>query len=74
MYKLFFIACLLFTCNADAKMIQRTQVVMSTFVSLSVDKEHIQLIKPAFAIIKSIENSLSSYKESSVISQTSSLR
>jgi len=67
MYKLFLFTCFLFTCNADAQMIQRTQVIMGTFASISLDKEQKALLRPSFKILQNVENSLSSYKATSPI-------
>jgi len=69
MYKFLLITCMLFTCNADTQMIQRSKVLMGTFVSISVDKHHKELLQPSFDIVKRIEDSLSSYKETSPIYQ-----
>ncbi len=69
MHKLLLIACLFLTCNADTQMVQRSKVLMGTFVSVSVDKQHKVLLEPSFEIIKNIENSLSSYKKTSPIAK-----
>ena len=69
MLKLFLVACLFLTCNADIQLTQRSQVLMGTFVSISVDKHHKALLEPSFEIIKNIENSLSSYKKTSPIAK-----
>ena len=58
---------LLFAVNANAELIQRSKVLMGTFASISVDAQHKELIKPSFEIIRNVENSLSSYKETSPI-------
>jgi len=65
--KLLFIASLLLTCNADTPLMQRSKVLMGTFVSISIDKQHKVLIEPSFNILKRVENSLSSYKKDSPI-------
>ncbi|WP_457749008.1 FAD:protein FMN transferase [Sulfurimonas sp.] len=67
MIKLLLIACFAFTCNADIQMIQRSKVLMGTFVAISTDKRHKALIKPSFELLKRIENSLSTYKDTSPI-------
>ncbi|UCM99314.1 FAD:protein FMN transferase [Sulfurimonas sp. SWIR-19] len=67
MYRLFLFASLFITCNADAQMIQRTKVLMGTFVSISVDKEDKKFLKPSFEIIKRVDNSLSTYKKNTPI-------
>ena len=69
MHKLLLIACLFLTCNADTQMVQRSKVLMGTFVSISVNKQHKSLLEPSFKIIKHIEDSLSSYKKTSPITQ-----
>ena len=67
MHKLLFIACLFLTCNAEAQLVQRRQVLMGTFVSISIDEKHKKLMQPSFTILKKIETSLSSYKDTSPI-------
>lgn len=42
-------------------MVSRTQVIMSTFVTISVEEKNANLISDGFDIIKNIEMSLSSY-------------
>ncbi len=42
-------------------MVSRTQVIMSTFVTISVEEKNANLITDGFDIIKNIEMSLSSY-------------
>ncbi|WP_418640395.1 FAD:protein FMN transferase [Sulfurimonas sp. ST-27] len=69
MYKFFLLVSVFVTCNADSQMIQRTKVLMGTFVSISVDKEDKKFLKPSFEIIKRVDNSLSTYKKNSPISQ-----
>ncbi len=69
MHKILLLAFLFITCNADSQLIQRTKVLMGTFVSLSIGKEHKELLKPSFEIIKSVDNSLSTYKKNSPIFQ-----
>ncbi|ADN09081.1 FAD:protein FMN transferase [Sulfurimonas autotrophica] len=69
MHKLLLIACLFLTCNADIQMTQRSKVMMGTFVSVSVERGHKELIKQSFEIIKGVESSLSSYKKTSPIAK-----
>jgi len=69
MIKIFLLLCMPFLLNAQEGFIKRSKVLMGTFASISVDMQYKSLIKPSFAIIKSIENSLSSYKKSSPIYQ-----
>lgn len=68
MYRLFVVLCIVVTCNTYAQMLQRTKVLMGTFVSIAVDKEHKSLLQPSFDIIEAVDASLSSYKENSPIS------
>jgi len=51
----------------NAQMITRQQVVMGTFVSISVDKEYKSYIKPSFDLLKTIESSISSFNHNSPI-------
>lgn len=54
--------------SLDAQKLSRMQVLMGTFISITLeekDKEHFQ---PSFQILKNVENKLSSYKEDSDIS------
>lgn len=68
MYKLLLLTCMIFTCKADTQeMTERSKVLMGTFVSVSVDKEHKELLRPSFKIIEKVDNSLSSYKQNSPI-------
>lgn len=69
MYKIFALLFICITCNADVEMLQRTKVMMGTFVSLSVPKQNKPLLKPAFEIVENVDNSLSSFKENSSISK-----
>jgi thiamine biosynthesis lipoprotein len=50
-----------------AKEIQRTQVLMGTFVSITLDEKHQAEINHGFQLLKEIENSLSSYKKTALI-------
>lgn len=45
----------------DAKTVSRTQVIMSTFVTITADERYTDLITDGFEIIKEVEMSLSSY-------------
>lgn len=45
----------------DAKAVSRTQVIMSTFVTITTDERDTDLITEGFEIIKEVEKSLSSY-------------
>jgi thiamine biosynthesis lipoprotein len=45
----------------EAKTISRTQIIVSTFATISVDKKNINLISEGFDIMKDIEISISSY-------------
>jgi len=45
----------------------RTQVIMSTFISISVDEKNKNHIESGFEIIKDVESSLSSYKPTSTV-------
>jgi len=45
----------------DAKILSRTQVIMSTFVTISAHEEDKRYIEDGFRIIKNVEMSLSSY-------------
>ena len=66
LFTLFFLA-LLSASNIDANMLTRTKVIMGTFVSISLEAEDKKHFKPAFALLKSVDNSLSSFKEDSPI-------
>lgn len=50
-------------------MLSQTQVIMATFITISLDEENKNHIKNGFDIFKDIENSLSSYKNSAKIYQ-----
>ena len=50
-----------------AEISSRTQVIMSTFVTISAPKEYEEYLQKGFEIVKSVENSLSSYKKGAVI-------
>ena len=65
--KLFFILFLL-VLGLEAKMLTRIQVIMGTFITLSLEKEDEVHLQKAFRIFKDIDESLSSYKPQSDIS------
>jgi len=69
MFKLFLFLVLFVSLEAQEAMVTRQKVLMGTFVTLRVDPSHSKLIAPAFRLLKSIENSLSSYNDSSPISK-----
>ena len=48
--------------SAFAQEVTRTKVIMGTFVSLTLPAQEKHYIKPAFDIIKAVDNSLSSFK------------
>ena len=43
------------------------QILMGTFISISLEEKNKQHIEPSFQIFKNVENELSSYKENSDI-------
>lgn len=47
----------------------RTQVIMGTFISISLEEENKKLIENGFVIFKNIDESISSYNEKSLIYQ-----
>jgi len=51
----------------SAKELQRTQVLMGTFVSITLDEQNQHEINNGFQLLKKIENSLSSYKKSALL-------
>lgn len=51
----------------EAKTLSRTQVIMSTFVTISLDEKDINHFEHGFDIIKDVENSISSYNPNSII-------
>ncbi|MDY0123738.1 FAD:protein FMN transferase [Sulfurimonas sp.] len=53
----------------DAKAVSRTQVIMSTFVTITADERDADLITDGFEIIKKVEKSLSSYDPDAKIYQ-----
>jgi thiamine biosynthesis lipoprotein len=67
MFRLFVLFALTAAIELHAELITRQKVVMGTFVSISVDKEHKELILPAFKLLKELESSISSYDKNSPI-------
>ena len=65
-FKILFL-CALFSFSLHAQMLKRTKVLMGTFVSISLDERNKEYFKPTFTLIKDIDNSLSSFKETSPI-------
>jgi thiamine biosynthesis lipoprotein len=53
--------------NLHAELLTRQKVLMGTFVSLSVDETHRELLKPSFTLLKSIDASISSFDKNSFI-------
>ena len=45
----------------SAEMVERTQVMMGTFVTLSLPKDHVKEMQQSFKLLKEVEKSLSSY-------------
>lgn len=60
---LFFVLAL----SLEAKTISRTQVIMSTFITITVDEKDKNYIEDGFNIIKDIDMSLSSYNQKAKI-------
>lgn len=58
---------LLISSLLSAKEVQRTQVLMGTFVSITLDEKHQQEINHGFQLLKDVENSLSSYKKTALL-------
>ncbi|WP_226960499.1 FAD:protein FMN transferase [Sulfurimonas paralvinellae] len=67
MLRLFALALFLMALQLHAELVARQKVVMGTFVSISVDKQHKELISPAFKLLKKIESSISSFDKNSPI-------
>lgn len=55
------VALIFLALSLDAKILSRTQVAMSTFITITADKKDKNFIEDGFKIIKDVENSLSSY-------------
>ncbi len=53
----------------EAKTLSQTQVIMSTFITISLDEKDKKYLKKGFEIFKDIDNSLSSYKSGAKIYQ-----
>ncbi len=53
--------------SLEAKLISQTQVIMSTFITITVDEKDKDHMKSGFEIFKDIDNSLSSYKDGAKI-------
>jgi len=53
--------------SAYAQEVTRTEVMMGTFVTITLPLQNKQDIKPLFSIIKAVDNSLSSFKTTSPI-------
>ena len=51
----------------DAKTLSRTQIIMSTFITITVDEKDKDFIEDAFEIIKDVDSSLSSYNPNAKI-------
>ncbi len=58
---------LFFLSFLDAAAVSRTQVIMSTFVTITADERDADLITEGFEIIKKVEMSLSSYNSEATI-------
>lgn len=66
MYKIFLFVFIL-SFILEAKMLTRTQIIMGTYVSISVEEVDASYIEDGFQILKSIDESISSYKHNSPI-------
>ncbi|WP_457747882.1 FAD:protein FMN transferase [Sulfurimonas sp.] len=53
--------------SIDAQLVSRMQVIMGTFVTLSVVSKDVKYLQPTFRLLKNIEKSLSSYDKDSPI-------
>ena len=53
----------------EAETISRTQVIMSTFVTIKTDKKNEEYINRGFEIMKSVEMSLSSYNKDAKVTE-----
>lgn len=63
----YFLIIILSYAISDAKTVSRTQVIMSTFITISVEEKDKHLVEHGFKIMKDIDASISSYKKSAVI-------
>lgn len=66
MFRNFFLFIVL-VLSLEAKTLSRTQVIMSTFVTISVDEKDKKHIEDGFNIIKDVDKSISSYNPNSII-------
>ncbi len=53
--------------STNTSMLKRTKVLMGTFVSITLPTKEKQYFKPAFQVLKDVENSLSSFKKNTPI-------
>ena len=67
--KLFMFTLLLTHTILFSKDLQRQQVIMSTFVSITLEQKNKHHINKGFKLLKKIENSLSSYKKDALLYQ-----
>ncbi|MEN4053198.1 MULTISPECIES: FAD:protein FMN transferase [Sulfurimonas] len=67
MLRLFLVLLLCLVLEADEGLVTRQKVLMGTFVTLSVESAHKELIEPSFRVLNNIEKSLSSFDENSPI-------
>lgn len=66
--KLLLLLCIL-AFNVEAKMMSRTQIIMGTFITISLESKHQKHIEEGFKIFKAVDSSLSSFKKNSDITQ-----
>lgn len=64
-YKVF--SLLFFVASLYAETVTRTQVVMGTYVSISVNDHYSAMIEKGFDIFKNVDNELSTYKTSATV-------
>ena len=69
MFRLFLLCLFCLASDADEALVVRQKVLMGTFVTLSVDRKHKELIEPSFTLLQNIEKSLSSFDKNSPISK-----
>ena len=69
MHKLFITSLILFivSLHVEAQNISRTQVIMSTYITINLDANDEKYIQKGFDIFKDVEKSLSSYDENAKI-------
>ena len=65
--KLYILLFLLISFTLGAKEIQRQQILMGTFVKISLEEKDIKEIQKGFKLIKQIEKSLSSYDKTALL-------